>query len=421
MPSFVSGLIWLAAAAPLVTAVVVGLRDLLGARRSEAAVARAVQGGLLVALLADLAVLASAWSRPAQDLDQGAWLRIGTYQIPLVLRIDALALAFACLSSALTLVIARFSRTYMHKEPGFLRFHLLLGLFAAGTQLVSWAGSLDLLFAGWELLGLTSALYIGFFAERAEPARSSLRAFATYRLCDAGFLLAIVMTHELVGSTRLSDLAGKGDVTPAQASVLAGLFLVSAMGKSAQLPFSGWLPRAMEGPTPSSALFYGALSLHAGLFLLLRTWTTVQAAPGVMAVAVVVGLFTAAYAALVARVQTDAKGTLAHATLSQAGLVLAEIALGWTTLALWHIVGHALLRAYQYLRAPNAIHDAHRLGHAHPVAPLPASLHARALNRLRLDDALDAAVAPFVAAAKGLDRVDRRLSAALGDDDEEAA
>ena len=106
--------------------------------------------------------------------------------------------------------------------------------------------------------------------------RSSVRAFATYRLSDAGLLIATVTTFELLGSARFSALDRRGRLPPAEATVLALLFLLSAMGKSAQLPFSGWLPRAMEGPTPSSALFYGAVSIHAGLFLLLRVWPVLE-------------------------------------------------------------------------------------------------------------------------------------------------
>lgn len=271
------------------------------------------------------------------------------------------------------------------------------------------------MFAGWEVMGFTSALFIGFFHDRSEPTRSAVRAFATYRLCDAGFLLATVMTHELIGSTRLSVLAGSLHVTALEDSIIAALFLVSAMGKSALLPFSGWLPRAMEGPTPSSALFYGSISLHAGLFLVLRVWTTVEASTPVRALAIALGLATAVYATLVSRAHTDAKGNLAHATLAQVGLILAEIGLGLTSLAVWHMFGHAMLRVWQFLRAPNTIHDAHRLGHHDRPEPALAAmapraavtLHAAALYRLRLDELLDRALAPVWWLAAALDRLDR--------------
>ena len=290
-------------------------------------------------------------------------------------------------------------------------------MFATGTQLVALAGALELFFAGWEMIGISSAFFIGFFHERDEPVRSSVRAFATYRLSDAGLLIATVTTFELLGSARFSALrpARPRCRRPRPRSSLCCSSL-SAMGKSAQLPFSGWLPRAMEGPTPSSALFYGAVSIHAGLFLLLRVWPVLEVSPSPATVGVLVGLATALYAAAVVAVHTDAKGALAHATLAQVGLILAEICLGWTTLALTHLVCHAFLRLGQYLKAPNTIHDTHRLGHGHARPPsllerggrrrLPRALYAASLHRLRLDDRIDTAFAPVLALARGIDRAD---------------
>jgi NAD(P)H-quinone oxidoreductase subunit 5 len=236
----------------------------------------------------------------------------------------------------------------------------------------------------------------------------------------------MVSVHELLGSTRFSVLEAASTLPMWEVSVIAALFLIAAMGKSAMLPFSGWLPRAMEGPTPSSALFYGALSIHMGLFLLLRIWPLFEVSHFVRGAAVVIGLATAVYGAAVARTHTDAKGTLAHATLSQVGIILAEIALGFTTIAMIHIACHAMLRLFQYLRAPNAIHDAHRLGHAVAVHPHPPErrepsrwerlTYVHALHRLRIEDMLDAAVAPVVALARGLDVLDARFRRAASID-----
>jgi hypothetical protein len=176
------------------------------------------------------------------------------------------------------------------------------------------------------------------------------------------------------------------------------MLLLAAFGKSAQLPFSSWLPRAMEGPTPSSALFYGSVSIHVGLYLLLRTAPILEAAPIAQAVGISVGVATAIYAAAIARTHTDAKGALAHATLAQTGLILAEICLGFTTFALIHLVCHALLRSYQYLKAPNTLADTHVFGH-HEHAQGATSgfskwFYAQALHRFRLDDRMDALVSP---------------------------
>jgi len=416
----------LAVLAPLAAALAVGFTLLarpiwLG----ETGASRTMRVGLKLSVVASVVAIAGylgAFGTPVRgDVELGNWLVVGEYAVPAVLLIDPLALAFSLLSATLTALVARFSRTYLHREPGFVRFHILLGLFAGGAQLVAFAGALDLLFAGWELVGISSALFIGFFHERDEPVRSSVRAFATYRLCDAGLLIALVTTHELLGTTRLSALSNAGSLPMWESTAIGLLFLLSAMGKSAQLPFSGWLPRAMEGPTPSSALFYGAVSIHTGLYLMLRVAPVTAVAPIAAAAGVVVGLATAWYAASVARVHPDAKGALAHATLAQVGLILAEISLGLTALALVHLVCHALLRSWQYLRAPNVIHDSHEHGHAPHgtwwlarLSPRAANrVYAAGVHRLRLDDRIDAAVAPVLALARALDRMDCRMRAAL--------
>jgi NAD(P)H-quinone oxidoreductase subunit 5 len=241
-------------------------------------------------------------------------------------------------------------------------------------------------------------------------------------------MFAAILMHEINGAGDFDHLVGT-QAWPKHDPLLIGphfallglLFVIAAAGKSALVPFSGWLPRAMEGPTPSSALFYGAVSIHAGLFLLLRVWPVFEVSPVARVVGVVVGLATAFYAAAVVRVHTDAKGALAHATLAQVGLILAEICLGWTTLALVHLVCHAFLRLGQYLKAPNMIHDSHREGHAHPhpgwldrwSPRLAARLYAASLHRLRLDDLIDTIFAPVLALAHALDRADRWLRRTL--------
>lgn len=426
MADLVPSLLAIAIGAPLVTVPLVAILVLLGDRfPSESTAYRIVAAGLMASTVAGTLVFAAFAGLPGPpvrgEIEFGRWLHIHEYEIPLVLIVDRVSVTISLFAVVLTSLVARFSRTYLHKEPGFVRFFVLLAFFASGTQLVAFAGALELFFAGWEMLGISSALFIGFFHERDEPVRSSVRAFATYRLADAGLLVATVTTFELLGSARFSALAGAGALPWIESTLIALFFILSAMGKSAQLPFSGWLPRAMEGPTPSSALFYGAVSIHAGLFLLLRVWPALEVSWTARAVGAAVGLATAVYAAAVVRVHTDAKGALAHATLAQVGLIWVEICLGWISLALVHLVCHALLRLGQYLKAPNTIHDSHRVGH-HRHQPswldrrapaLAVRLYAASLHRLRLDDRIDAAFAPAMALAWAIDRIDRRLRGAL--------
>jgi NADH-quinone oxidoreductase subunit L len=416
----------LTAIAPLASVLVIALRVLLAdLYPSERFASRTVTIGLAVSGLASAVVVLGFFgligAPVAGEVEFGTWLKIHDFEIPLVLLVDRVSVTISAFAAVLTMIVARFSRTYLHKEAGFVRFFTLLGFFASGTQLVALAGALELFFAGWEMIGIASALFIGFFHERDEPVRSSVRAFATYRLSDAGLLIATVLTFELLGSARFSVLDRAAALPIEQATALALLFLLSAMGKSAQLPFSGWLPRAMEGPTPSSALFYGAVSIHAGLFLLLRVWPVIEVSIPARVVGVCVGLATAVYAAAVVRVHTDAKGALAHATLAQVGLIVAEIFMGWIGLALIHLVCHAFLRLGQYLKAPNMIHDSHRLGHHHHHQTLlerwsprlATRVYAAALHRLRLDDRIDAAFAPVMGIAHAIDGADRRLRRAL--------
>jgi NAD(P)H-quinone oxidoreductase subunit 5 len=161
---------------------------------------------------------------------------------------------------------------------------------------------------------------------------------------------------------------------PGSTALLVSLLLIfAALGKSAQVPFSGWLPRAMEGPTPSSAIFYGALSIHAGAYVLLRCEAVLDAAPAAAWLLAAIGAGTALHAAVVGSVQTDLKSMLAYASMTQAGIILAEIGLGFRVLPLVHVVSHAILRSLQILRSPSAMHDRHELAAALGGHPGPAT------------------------------------------------
>ena len=239
-----------------------------GQRASEAAVSSIVgfafgYSALASALLAFSLVGSDA---PGIEAELGAWFAVGHYRFSWVLLGDRLSLPFACFSSGLVWVIAAFSQRYLHREDGFHRFYLMLAFFGAGVLLVALAGSLDLIFFGWEIVGLTSALLIAFFHERRKPVEHGLRAFLTYRFCDIGLLSAAILLHHAVGhshlgaSATISQWATLPTPDPRVGLGVGLLLLWASMGKAAQVPLGGWLPRAMEGPTPSSAIFYGAIS-----------------------------------------------------------------------------------------------------------------------------------------------------------------
>lgn len=340
----------------------------------------------------------------------GNWFTLREYEFPLVLKVDRVSLPFVALTTILTGLVGAFSARYMHREPGFLRFFLLLHLFAFGALVIFTAGTFDLLIAGWEFVGLTSVLLIAFFHERPDPVSNALRVFAVYRGCDIGLLVGVVVLHHY-----------HDHVTPGAAALVSLLFLLAASGKSAQFPFSGWLPRAMEGPTPSSAIFYGAISVHAGAYLMLRTRPYLDEAPLVAVLVVALGLLTAVLATLASRACTDVKTSLAYASVTQVGVIFAEIGLGLETLALVHICGHAAVRTLQFLRAPSALHEFHQLhaaagGHLAPTgshyesmlsATLRSRLYRFALDRAHMDTLLDRfLVAPLLRLSTWLNRAE---------------
>jgi NADH:ubiquinone oxidoreductase subunit 5 (subunit L)/multisubunit Na+/H+ antiporter MnhA subunit len=289
----------------------------------------------------------------------GNWFAVGDYHFPLVLIGDRLSLPFLALAVVLSGLIAQFSATYLHREPGFLRFFLLLHFFAFGSLVAFAAGSFDLLAAGWEVVGITSVLLIGFFQLRPAPVENGLRVFGIYRACDIGLFVGVFAMHHWAGTASFDH--GFPNLTGARALIVCLLLLLAAAGKAAQIPFSGWLPRAMEGPTPSSAIFYGAISIHAGAYLLLRAEPLLARSALASALVILVGLGTAIHGTIVGRASADAKTSLAYATLTQVGVVFVEIGLGWRWLAVAHILGNATFRTMQFLRAPSMLHDYHQM------------------------------------------------------------
>jgi NADH:ubiquinone oxidoreductase subunit 5 (subunit L)/multisubunit Na+/H+ antiporter MnhA subunit len=368
----VAALVVVQLAAPAAALAAIGVPPLVGRPLAERTVTRCVATAFATGFLGAVtvaAVLAGRGFAP-QIVHLGTWFAVGHHAATIDLVADGLSVPYVCFSTGLCLLVNAFARKYLHREPGFNRFFVLLAVFGLGMNLMVLAGSIDVLFAGWELIGISSALLIGFFHERANAVHAAVRAFVTYRICDVGLLAAGVVAHAAVGSGDFDRLF-HGDwpaahclVPPATATLLALLLAFAALGKSAQVPFSNWLPRAMEGPTPSSAIFYGALSIHAGAYVLLRCEALLDAAPAVAWLLVAVGTATAAHASLVGRVQTDLKSMLAYGSMMQSGLIFVEIGLGWRVIPLVHVVSHAILRSLQILRSPSALHDRHTLAAA---------------------------------------------------------
>jgi NAD(P)H-quinone oxidoreductase subunit 5 len=358
-------------------------------------------------------------------ISYGAWSTSHEDGIAIEFLVDRLSLAFAALSAAIAGVVSAFSSRYLHRESGYNRYFVLLATFVTGMLLVALAGNVTVLFVGWELVGLSSALLVAFFHERPAAVSNAFRVASIYRISDAAMLSAAVLLRHAAGTGSLSLLFGGAApadaLTATSATIIAVLLIVAVAGKSALLPFSGWLPRAMEGPTPSSAVYYGSLSIHAGCFLLLRAAPLLEQAPAARLLAGILGAATALFAGITSRVQSDVKSALAYASLTQVGIIVVEIALGWYTLAFIHLAGHACFRLLQFLSAPNVLHDLHGLENSvggHPnlarVAPAGRQLFLVALERGFLDSTLDRFVVdPFTRLAGRLTRLDRWLCDAV--------
>ncbi len=365
-------------------------------------------------------------------LSYGEWSASHEGGIAIEFLVDRLSLAFAFLSAIIAGIVSAFSNRYLHRERGYNRYFVLFALFVTGMLLVALAGNIEVLFIGWECLGLSSTLLVAFFQDRPAPVSNALRVFAVYRISDAAMLAAAVLLSHMAGTDSLALLFGGTGTAPvvalsgANATMIAMLLIVAVAGKSALLPFSGWLPRAMEGPTPSSAVYYGSLSIHAGCFLLLRAGPLLEHAPVARVLAGAAGAATAAFAGLTTRVQSDVKSQLAYASLTQVGLIVVEIALGWYAIAFVHLAGHASFRLLQFLSASNVLHDLHGIEDAlgnRPAASrgyLNAARSTRmkrwlflfALERGFLDSSLDRViVTPFVRLTQRLTRFDTWLCA----------
>jgi NAD(P)H-quinone oxidoreductase subunit 5 len=426
------GLGYVVLAAPVCLVVLLAIPSLLKRPLPERVINRVAQAAIVCGLLAAVAVLALMLVSDARHVvvDLGNWVEVPHFHFTVKFVFDRLSVPLVILSFMLGGTIAAFAHRYMHREGGYNRFFVLYALFVLGMVMASLANTIETLFAGWELVGLSSALLVAYYQERPAPARNGLWVWCIYRVADAALLLAAVVMHHMTGHGDFDYMFGAGPwpdghtfLTGHQAFIVGLLLLVAAAGKSGLVPFSGWLPRAMEGPTPSSAIFYGALSIHLGAFLLLRVSPILDASPWLSAVVIAVGLITALLAYLAGSVQTDIKSALSYACLSQVGLIVVEIGLGWHYVALVHLLGHACLRTLQFVRAPSLLHDYHTMENAlgthrpHAAAPVArlapgrvrAWLYRLALERAYLDWWLVTYLAvPFVRLFRWCDAMERR-------------
>ncbi|MFM1915054.1 MAG: hypothetical protein RLZZ531_723 [Bacteroidota bacterium] len=338
--------------------------SLLIPKKNEQALSMLAYTSVGLQLLASI-LFAIQWislGAPEINLKEFSVYRTGDYDFYLDFYFDKLTLVYLLLGSLLTFLITIYSRYYLHREEGYKRFFNTILFFFLGFMIIIFAGNLETMFIGWEVLGISSFLLIAFYRDRFLPVKNALKVFSVYRIGDVGIILAMWLSHHLwhenISFSKLHNAELVHDHIMQNSLVglaIAFMFYVSAAAKSAQLPFSSWLPRAMEGPTPSSAIFYGSLSVHIGAFLMLRTIHFWENQIIFKVFLVLSGLLTAIIATFISRVQSSIKSQIAYASIAQIGLIFIEIALGWEVFALVHISGNAFLRTYQLLISPSIV------------------------------------------------------------------
>jgi len=290
------------------------------------------------------------------------WFTYANYGFQIHFFYDLLSFLMVLLSGFLFFIVLLFSRPYLHKEEGYFRFFQYLNLFYFGLNIIFTAGNLDFIFVGWEIVGICSTLLISFFYQNFNAIHNSYRAFIIYRFCDIFFLSLIAFSHLSFKSNEFQFLFS-GDKWPNYSinfyvpTVIPFMLILSSLGKSAQFPFTIWPSGAMEGPTPSSTIFYGALSIHLGAFLLIRNYPMIETSQIAKYFIIFIGFITALYSSGVGRTRSDAKTSLAYATVAQVGIIYIFIGLGYIKFSIYYIICHSIIRTLQFLRAASLIQD----------------------------------------------------------------
>src|SRR6184192_1840783 len=367
MSSWIVSNLWLIPAVPLAVSLVV--LSLANPQRSIAALL-AIFGQVVAFVLAIMAFLATLQMPGFRAVHNFTWFTFGDQALRLGWVLDPLAAAMMIMITLVGLCIFVFSIGYMAGDKNFTRFFAYLSFFSGAMLGVVIANSLLLLFVSWELVGLASYLLIGFWIERPSAAAAAKKAFITTRIGDMGFFLGMLWLYNRSGTLLFYD-GGKGCLESAglamlgtSATFIALLIFCGAVGKSGQFPLHVWLPDAMEGPTPVSALIHAATMVAAGVFLVARVYPlfSLGAINGVTAsltVVVWIGVTTALMAALIAIAQADIKRLLAYSTVSQLGFMMVSLGVGGVPAGIMHLLAHGFFKALLFLGAGSVIHGCH--------------------------------------------------------------
>jgi len=331
----------------------------LSERQSGLVASLAVLGSFIVSAQLLLALMALPVEERLFTQTLFSWIPVGELNIRVSYWLDPLSAVMALVVSGVGLLIHIYSIGYMRGDPGVRRYFSFLNLFTFMMLTLVLADNLVFLFLGWEGVGLCSYLLIGFWFEDEAKARAGLKAFIVNRIGDAGFIVAMILLYSQFGTLSISEIAhaapgaavGRGFFTAATL-----LMFLGAVGKSAQIPLYVWLPDAMAGPTPVSALIHAATMVTAGVYLIARNSVLFSLSPITMTTVATIGILTAFYAATIAITQNDIKKVLAYSTISQLGYMFTAVGLGAFSAGIFHLMTHAFFKALLFLGAGCVIH-----------------------------------------------------------------
>jgi len=317
---------------------------------------------ILGSLALSVAVLAEVLGNPQPQEFAINWIFMESFKLPMVMYIDPLTAVMVVMVSLVASLIQIYSLGYMHGDPRFARYYAYMSLFAFSMLGLVVAGSFFTMFIFWELVGLTSYFLIGFWFEKKIASDAGKKAFITTKIGDFGFLIGLLVMFFAAGTLNMAEIFDKvhhheialGTITAAGLLMFCG-----AIGKSAQFPLHVWLPDAMEGPTPVSALIHAATMVAAGVYLTARLMPLVITSHTMAMVVAIIGAFTAFMAASIGLVQNDIKRVLAYSTISQLGYMILALGMGGYTAGTFHLMTHACFKALLFLGAGSVIHAVH--------------------------------------------------------------
>jgi len=365
----IGALAWVTLLSPLAASLVI----LFGTWKSRMMSGRVAVGGMGLSFLSALITLTHFIGGKAGDIESTlSWVSLPGLSLEFGLHLDSLEVLMTLVVTGVGLLIFIYSMGYMSGEPGFSRYFAYLSLFAFSMLGIVLANNFVTLFMFWELVGASSYLLIGYWYDRPRAADAGKKAFLVNRIADFGFLIGILMLWTLSGlggesrtlnflelEGRIRLLTANGALSPTNLSLIGLLIFCGVMGKSAQFPLHVWLPDAMEGPTPVSALIHAATMVAAGVYMLCRVFFLFAGLPHVLDWIAWIGAFTSIFAASLALVENDIKRILAYSTLSQLGYMVMALGLGGYTAGMYHLSTHAFFKALLFMGAGCVIHGLH--------------------------------------------------------------